>query len=435
MSLLNGISGPVNKITASMLGTQNMAATLANSLPSPISSPLANNDIFRSLSELTNQHSNLIGKTIGATGILSAVDNVMGSAKMAHFSTRNSGVAAAMGILNNMDGIMGNPLGSQHLKASMSGIFIGNLIRSTEKIMSHTMNGSILGLDLYNKLGISSIMQDIHSLSSAARITTPNITSLMSGSLQAGKMAEYSLSAYAWSSLGEKVGLQPANIEHVQNRFLAFSGDYSEVLRSVTTRPNWVYEAPNVAVIPAEDYYISTKLLEVATKEEKNEVVYKIDQEIKESNQDALKIYLPKLHPGLNKLWEGAVYALNSDNPDKVRHFITSLRELFTHVLHMLAPDKEVEIWDQQKRFYHNGKPTRAGRFQYICRNMEGSGKEFSAFIAQDIKMTLTLIDMFQKGTHAIDDNFSSRELELIRIKAETSLRMFIGVEFDINRK
>jgi hypothetical protein len=42
---------------------------------------------------------------------------------------------------------------------------------------------------------------------------------------------------------------------------------------------------------------------------------------------------------------------------------------------------------------------------------------------------------MFQSGTHKIKSNYSPQELELILIRAELSLRTFLKVEFDINRR
>jgi len=40
--------------------------------------------------------------------------------------------------------------------------------------------------------------------------------------------------------------------------------------------------------------------------------------------------------------WQGAVFALNPQNPDAARHFCTSTRELFTDFIELKAPDKDV---------------------------------------------------------------------------------------------
>ncbi|MDB5008985.1 MAG: hypothetical protein JWP45_3378 [Mucilaginibacter sp.] len=134
-------------------------------------------------------------------------------------------------------------------------------------------------------------------------------------------------------------------------------------------------------------------------------------------------------------MWHGAIHALKSDNPDKIRHFITSLRELFTHVLHILAPDDAFARWDTATAHYDNGKPTREGRLLFICRNMDGSNATFAKFMKNDVDSAISLIKMFQSGTHKIKSDYSSKELELIMLRAELSLRTFLKVEFDINRK
>ena len=41
----------------------------------------------------------------------------------------------------------------------------------------------------------------------------------------------------------------------------------------------------------------------------------------------------------------GATEALNGDNPDRSRHVLTSLRNLFDHLLLKFAPNQEVEKW------------------------------------------------------------------------------------------
>ena len=44
---------------------------------------------------------------------------------------------------------------------------------------------------------------------------------------------------------------------------------------------------------------------------------------------------------------------------DRPRHVMTSLRELLTHTLHRLAPDREVQGWSSDSEYYNDGRPTR----------------------------------------------------------------------------
>jgi hypothetical protein len=104
---------------------------------------------------------------------------------------------------------------------------------------------------------------------------------------------------------------------------------------------------------------------------------------------------------------------------------ITSMRELYNHVLDCLTPDDVVAGWDPNQAHYDKGKPTRRGRFLYICRNLEGSSSQFAKLLKAEIDATLLMIDLFNGGTHTIKSNYALNELQYIRIKAETIMRTF----------
>jgi hypothetical protein len=94
----------------------------------------------------------------------------------------------------------------------------------------------------------------------------------------------------------------------------------------------------------------------------KNEVLYE--------NEIKLNEYLPLIENGLYEMWQGAVEAYSSKHHDKIRHFAVSLRELLTHLLHILAPNDEVNLWTNDPQMFHKGQPTRNCRLSYICRNI-----------------------------------------------------------------
>ena len=130
------------------------------------------------------------------------------------------------------------------------------------------------------------------------------------------------------------------------------------------------------------------------------------------------------LDPSLIKLWRGANQALNLKNPDAVRHFATSLRELLTHVIHKLSPDDEVKNWSTSPKHFHNGKPTRRARLLFICKGINHG--PFSTFLEKDIDALLACIDIFQEGTHAINVPLKISQLEALKNRAGSSLRLLI---------
>jgi hypothetical protein len=293
--------------------------------------------------------------------------------------------------------------------------------------------GSLLELSGYKNLGIANIAAESFRTSLFENAHTNIATTFMSA-MTVTQLAESGLSQFDWSSLGRRLEATKAYTVPAQLDFLAFSEGYRDVLQSVSKRPNWIYEAPTVAELPTLEYYASTAILRVVTEDNVVEEVIEKTEELNEATRDVLVEYLPRLDADLPIMWHGAIQSLKSKNPDKIRHFITSLRELFTHVLHLMAPDNDFEAWDSNRLHYVNGRPTRKGRFLYICRDMAGSDEAFAKFMQNDIDSVLSLIGLFQGGTHKIKSDFSPKELELIRIRAEASLRTFLTIEFEINR-
>jgi len=295
---------------------------------------------------------------------------------------------------------------------------------------------SLLRESEFNRLGISSLISEMTSGSVFERAHLSGIGNAISQASSFSRLAESNLGSFSWDKLGSRMKLSAEEVARTQKNFIGLSAGYSEVLKVLNTKPNWIYDAPEVAKMPAVDFYASSRLLKVVTTDDSDTAeIQKTDITIDEENGDAIKRFLPELDPDLMNLWLGAIYALNSDNPDKIRHFTTSLRELFGHVMRIMATDQQMANWDTERMHYDDkGRPTRKGRFLYICRNIEATKKEFTKLMMAEVDSTIMLIDLFQGGTHAIKSKFGPNELKLIQIKAETTLRYFLNIEFGINR-
>ncbi|MDG5768331.1 hypothetical protein QA596_12805, partial [Balneolales bacterium ANBcel1] len=155
--------------------------------------------------------------------------------------------------------------------------------------------------------------------------------------------------------------------------------------------------------------------------EEKN--VYLEQKE--EQEDDELKKMLFDLNEGLVDMLEGAEKTINSSNPDKVRHFGTSLRELFTHVLHQLAPNNQVSNWTDDPNHFHNDRPTRKAKILYISRNY--NNKMFQDFLLADVKSVLSFIDLFQGITHSVKSHYTEQQLKGMLIKMKGTLHFLIS--------
>jgi Predicted pPIWI-associating nuclease len=141
----------------------------------------------------------------------------------------------------------------------------------------------------------------------------------------------------------------------------------------------------------------------------------------------AFEVLLSNLDPDLLSLLGGARGALTSSNPDRVRHFSSSLRELFTQVLHRLAPDKAVQSWTLNPDHYDDkGRPTRRARLLYICRDINHG--EFSAFLEAEILAILKFLNLFQGGTHKVRSDLSEPQLRAMYNWMEGHLEVLLRI-------
>jgi len=135
---------------------------------------------------------------------------------------------------------------------------------------------------------------------------------------------------------------------------------------------------------------------------------------------------LHKLDPSLVAVWEGAGQALRSENPEMARHVGSSLRELFTHVLHGLSPNEQVKAWSTDPTHYHKGQPTRKARLLFACRLI--SSPQLDVFIEKDVAATLAFLDLFQTATHSIPPTIRDRQIAALIVKLGGLLRYLLAV-------
>jgi len=245
---------------------------------------------------------------------------------------------------------------------------------------------------------------------------------------------EKSLSTFPWANIGGEIGLTESLKGKIGDSYLGLSTDYNELLKTFGANPkSYVELSPSLTKLaPVECYTGATLLRVISTKEELSVGEELLNNEIQYENEYSLNEYLPQIDPGLLKMWKGAVETFRSPNSDKERQVTASLRELFGHVMRLLAPDDAIKNWTSVESFYHEGRPTRQARLQYICRNI--SSKPFNKFIEKDIQATLEFINIFQAGTHSIESGFSPKQLIALKCKAETTLKFILEIEFSANR-
>ena len=377
-----------------------------------------------------HKHDSVSGIFQSLTGLgtsLNAAVQVINPITILNHNGLKDSISASIWGQNTTNFITANPSQTSGMLTGLSG--------GLNLAISGAVKGSWLEQPEYQSLSISALSNGLSAHFKSSEIFGQGIGMAMSSVSVLGTLAEQSLSAVKWANLGKITNLSAEVISATKNDFTQFASNYSNVLHSIDKKPNWIYEAPNLITLSPNVFYTQSRMVEMLSVEdvgafETNDT----DLALEELNEVSLRHLLHQLNPDMIKMWDGAIEALHGSNPDFLRHFTLSIRELYTQLTHALSPDKEFIKWDVNGEHLHQGKPTRQGRLYYINRNLHGSKKEFSKFLNVEVKNTLDLVDILNSGTHGINSSLTRPQLKTIKIKAEQLFVSLLQIEFSINR-
>ncbi|PLY12690.1 MAG: hypothetical protein C0631_16255 [Sedimenticola sp.] len=138
---------------------------------------------------------------------------------------------------------------------------------------------------------------------------------------------------------------------------------------------------------------------------------------------------LQQVEPGLARPYIGARDALYGNNADRARHILSSLRELWNHLLRRLAPDDLVAAWipgvPNQKDLLHEGKPTRRARVLYVCRELNND--PLTDFLMHDTRALVKLIELFNR-VHELETELTDEQLRAILLKTDSWLMYILQI-------
>jgi hypothetical protein len=331
---------------------------------------------------------------------------------------------------------------SLHLQDSIAKqlAFDHTLMNSTSSILSQarlttlaTTNFSNLAIanqnlaDLVSKASISdSVISKAFAEHNALRTSLASIASQTAvsdllSSLDTTKLlytsltSQYRLLDLEAHSIGKIVGASPVLANDLTATFSKFTRSYRDVLECIPQIPE--FQVPLIAKYSPLEYSLELDVLErISVDEEKAEAT---EPEGLPSVDEELTSFDGRL---LN-LINGARQSLKSDNPDRARHVTTSVRELFTQIVHGLAPDAKIKKWTNDAEHFHDNRPTRRARLLYICRNF--SCDPLTKFVEDDVCAALTLIDSLNAGTHVVESKLTTFQLEAIVYRME-ALALFL---------
>lgn len=138
---------------------------------------------------------------------------------------------------------------------------------------------------------------------------------------------------------------------------------------------------------------------------------------------------LQQVDPELARPYIGARDALYGNNADRARHILSSLRELWNHLLRRLAPDDLVATWipgvSNQKDLLHEGKPTRRARVLYVCRELNND--PLTDFLIHDTRALVKLIELFNR-VHELETELTDEQLRAILLKTDSWLMYILQI-------
>ncbi len=136
---------------------------------------------------------------------------------------------------------------------------------------------------------------------------------------------------------------------------------------------------------------------------------------------------LKDLDPALVRLYEGARDALSGTNPDRARHFLSSQRELWNHLLRIIVPDEQVQEWIPKdgKDLLHEGKPTRKARILYLCRDLNHD--PLTEFVVCDTDALVTFISLFNR-VHQLEPKLLDLQLRALQLRSDSWLTYILQI-------
>jgi Predicted pPIWI-associating nuclease len=198
-------------------------------------------------------------------------------------------------------------------------------------------------------------------------------------------------------------------------------GQYSQLMESWPTMPHIDVHTSLLMDWPALETWQHIQCAEVMT-HPTTSLEQKPPQlltQLEKGNAIELEQWLAQKHPSLCSMWRGARQAFLSNNPDRVRQVMISLRTLLEQLLPMLAPDAEVRAWSSDPHYYEGKKILRKGQLYYICRHINNS--TFSKFVDANINAVLSLAASLNQ-IHELENGVTEKQFCMLLNRFESAL-------------
>jgi len=136
---------------------------------------------------------------------------------------------------------------------------------------------------------------------------------------------------------------------------------------------------------------------------------------------------LRAVDPALARPYIGAHDSLRGRNADRTRHILSSLRELWNHLLRRLAPDEHVLSWvpTDDKDLLYEGLPTRRARVVYVCRSI--NYEPLTDFVVHDTRALVKMVEFFNR-VHELDLELTDEQLRILLLRTDSWLMYILQI-------
>lgn len=264
----------------------------------------------------------------------------------------------------------------------------------------------------------------VDQLEAAVKLSLGNVAyrAAISGQLFAGLDFE---------AIGSTVALPGTNDPALRDALIEMAATYNRVAESIRTVPDITQLPAYVLPGATRELFVAGHVVDAFVDRDKaledeeasqTQVVAEMEAEASVSIS-----LLQTLDPALATPYVGAREALRGANPDRVRHVLSSLRELWSHVLRRIAPDEQVLEWvpNDRQELLHKGRPTRRARVLYVCRNLDH--EPLGEFIDADTRALVKLVELFNRA-HELESDLTDEQLRALLLRTESWLAYILQI-------
>jgi hypothetical protein len=201
--------------------------------------------------------------------------------------------------------------------------------------------------------------------------------------------------------------------------------DTIRTLADVTHLPAFVLPGASRELFTT-GYALETIYLPHRSDREREQFEGQLIADVEQETSDCLAL-LQVVHPDLAQPYMGAQDAMRDRKADRTRHILSSLRELWNHLLPCLAPDEHVRAWVPKdgKELLHKGSPTRKARILYVCRHL--NHEPLTDFIDKDTRALLEMVELFNR-VHQLKLDLTDEQLRALLLRTDSWLTYILRI-------